>query len=66
MRLIRFPRMLEPTTWGAEFGTSRARRSAARFGMDVSAEVKTDISPREVAAFWCTVRGLPYRTISWY
>jgi len=65
LRLIRFPRMLEPTTWGAEFGTSRARR-AARFGIDVSAEVKTDISPREAAAFWCTVRGLPYRTISWY
>jgi hypothetical protein len=49
--------MLEPTTWGAEFGNSRARRSAARFGTDVSAEVKTDISPREAAAFWCTVRG---------
>ena len=58
--------MLEPTTWGAEFGNWRARRSAARFGIDVSAEVKTDISRREAAASWCTVRGLPYRTISWY
>jgi hypothetical protein len=60
-----------PADAGAEDLGRRVRKLARkalrrRFGTDVSAEVKTDISPREAAAFWCTVRGLPYRTISWY
>ena len=60
-----------PAEAGAEDLARRVRKRARkalrrRFGADVSTEVKTDISAREAAAFWGTVRGTPYRTISWY
>ncbi|GAY08025.1 hypothetical protein [Pseudonocardia sp. N23] len=32
-----------------------------RFGTDMSARVRTELSTAEVAAFWCTLRGVPHR-----
>jgi hypothetical protein len=60
-----------PAEAGAEDLARRVQKHAnkalrRRFGAEVFTEVKTDISTREAAAFWCTVRGTPYRTISWY
>ena len=25
-----------------------------------------DLTATEAAAYWCTVRGMPYHTVSWY
>jgi hypothetical protein len=60
-----------PGEAGAEDLARRVRKLARkalrrRFGDEVSTEVKIDIPATEAAAYWCTVRGMPYHTVSWY
>lgn len=43
----------------AERAAARGLRS--RFGANVSVRVREASDPREVSAFWCTVRGTPRR-----
>jgi hypothetical protein len=51
----------------ADFG--RRLRKVARkglrrsFGRSVSAKVRLEMSPAEVAAYWCSVRGRPHRQV---
>ncbi|MGD9990696.1 hypothetical protein [Pseudonocardia sp.] len=33
-----------------------------RFGTDMSAQVRTELTTAEIAAYWCSVRGAPHRS----